>query len=218
MRSLKIVYEWEKGRDLLCCWLQTVYLALVLSQPGSYTSVQKVSGSRSCRSCAERSGGLCRAWHLPWHVSPWALLGVVARSQLCFWSKRRYPREQSCFMLWRQIPAAPEKAEAAVSIWQWYFAGRWRSRKRTKFCASVQTLGQEKMGAEWREREGKHCRHRTGNFSGWMFLSSFSLVLIWSSPIMSILFIPSFIIVISREHKNRILLENCYLNFFIPNS
>lgn len=54
---------------LLCFWMQTIYLAWVLSPPGFYTHVQMVSSSRHCRSCAERKG-LCRARCLLWHTSP----------------------------------------------------------------------------------------------------------------------------------------------------
>lgn len=154
MRSLKIVYEWEKGRDLLCCWLQTVYLAVVLSQSGSYTSVQKVSGSRSCRNCAERSGGLCRAWHLLWHISLWALLGAAARSQLCFWSQRRYPREQSCFMLWRQIPAAPEKSRGRCECLAVILCWEMEEQEKDKIlCISSDTRARE--NGSWMKGKGR---------------------------------------------------------------
>ena len=76
IQSSKIIYQWEKGVDLVCFWLETVYLAATLNQPDSYTRVQKASGSRSCRGCAERSGGLRGAWHLLWHVPP-PSLGAV---------------------------------------------------------------------------------------------------------------------------------------------
>lgn len=178
--------------DLLCFWLHTASLAQVLHQPCSYTSVQTASGSRSCRSCAERNGVLHRAWCLLWHIFPllpgccWMLLHAhsfalgVRHAELLVLFDRNCPAHK----IWntgdilvsshaletntccsRKIRGSCEYL-AVILCWEM------EEQKMVKILCISSDIGTRENGS-WMKREGKCCRHRKGNFSGRMFLTFF---------------------------------------------
>lgn len=238
MQRLKIIYEWEKGMDLLYFWMQTVYLAPVLNQPGS---VQIVSGSWSCRSCAECNGGLCRAWCLLWHVSNslpgccWVLLHAhtfalgTGDAELLLLCDRNCPAHKvwntGDILVSSHASCSGDKylllQKKQRQLWVSGSDSLLGNGGAENGQNSVHQFGASDKG-KWElneeKREGKFCRHSKGNFRGWMFLTFFlihvDLILSYHAYCLHIQLHNSDL----KEAQGLNLTRKLQFNFFIPNS
>lgn len=232
MQSLKIIYEWEKGMDLLCFWLQTVYLAPVLiSQvvtlvsewclaPGAAEAVLKamevcvkhgISSGTYLPPSLGTAGCCCTLTALPW--------GLGMQSCFCFLTETALPikYETLDISLWAVMLHALEtntccsrKSRGSCEYLAVILCWEMEEQKMDKILC-IRSDTQTREDGSWVKRKGRETALGTERRTSVAecFWLSFSTMLIRSSPIISILFISSFITVISREHKDWISLENC---------